>query len=346
MNTQGIGMRMLGAGMALGMMWCAASGCATAPRWRTIPLAESRLTAAEPRPSAALDRLLAEAAAQAVAEDPHARIAPGEIWATVIDCRDPRDPRMGSLRGNQPVYPASVVKLCYMLAAYDQHARGLLEFDSAMRRDLQLMIGPSDNAATNRILDRLTNTAFGPELDGAAWDSFSHKRMTVVRYLHELGLDGLTATNKTFQPPAIPLFGRDVQWLGPARDDHFTYSNAMTTDDTARLLYLLARRAVVDPAACDDMLDLMRRKPNPQSAWFGSAIPPGATLYSKDGLTSLELHDAGIFDFGGGGSIILVVFTVRRGEPASPFPRVVPRTAQRVLEGLLEHPAVLDAPQP
>jgi beta-lactamase class A len=344
MNTHRIGKDMLASGLMLGILWFAASGCATAPRWRTIPLAESRLTAAEPRPSAALDRLLAEAAARAAAEDPHARVVPGEVWATVIDCRDPRDPRMGSLRGTQPVYPASVVKLCYMLAAYDQHARGLLDLDSALRRDLKLMIGPSDNAATNRILDRLTNTAFGPELDGAAWDSFSHKRMTVVRYLRELGLGGLNATNKTFQPPAIPLFGRDVQWLGPPRDDHFTHSNSMTTDDTARLLYLLARRAVVDPAACDDMLELMRRKPDPESPWFPSAVPPGATLYSKDGLTSLELHDAGIFDLGGDKSIILVIFTVRRGGPASPLPRVVPRMAKAVLDALLERPAILDEP--
>lgn len=310
-----------------------------------IPLAESRLVAREPRPVAFLDALAADSARQAVRDEGQGHVAPGEIYLTVIDCRDPHDPRMGSYRGDQDVYPASVIKLCYMLNAYDQNRLGRLELDGDLRKDLRLMIGPSDNKATNRILDRLTGAGFGDDLEGRAWDSFAHKRREVARYYQELGLDGLWAANHTFDDD-IRLYGRDVQWLGPRSADHFSQSNSMTTDDTARLLYLLWRRAVVDPEACENMLDLMRRNPNPQSAFLPSVIPGGATLFSKGGYTSLEHHDAGIFALGPDKAVIVVVFTLNRNVPGGQYLRVVPRAAQLVLERVLAEPGVLDPTKP
>ncbi len=332
--------------MALGLSGCLGrmTGDSAPPPgggWRAIPVSESRAVAQEPRRVEFLDRMVADAVAQSVAETGAGAVAPGEVWAAVIDCRDPRDPRMGSLRGGEPVYPASVVKLCYMVAAYDQCRRGLLPLDESLRRDLDRMIVVSDNKATNRILDRLTHTGFGPELSGAAWDSFAHKRLTVARYMESLGLPGLWATNKTFDE-TIPLYGRDTQWLGAARGDHFAQSNSMTVDDTARLLYLLWRRAVVDPAACEEMLALMRREG--ESKTFFSAIrPEGATLYSKSGWTGLEYHDAGIFDFGEEGAIVVVIFSLHRGEgQGSRQPRVIERAAELLLERLRAQPGALD----
>jgi len=310
--------------------------------WRLIPLAESRLVAQEPRPVGYLDDLARESARRALEEEGQGYVAPGDIHVTVIDCRDLHDPRMGSFRGGESVYPASVVKMCYMVNAFDQNRLGRVELDREMWKDLRLMIGPSNNKATNRILDRLTNTTFGEKLEGRAWDSFAHKRREVARYFQELGLTGLWPANKTFDND-IRLYGRDVQWLGPRSGDHFQQSNSMTTDDTARLLYLIWRRAVVDPDACEDMLDLMHRTPSPDSAFFPSVIPEGATLYSKGGYTSLEHHDAGIFALDADHAVIVVVFTVNHNVPGGKYLHVVRRAAQLVLDDVLAEPGVLDA---
>ncbi len=321
-------------------------GPACGPGWRGIALSDSRAVAQEPRPTVTLGNLAAEAGRRAVEEVGAGLVAPGDIWITIIDCRDPRDPRMGSLRGDAPVYPASVVKLCYMTAAFDQNRLGLLPLDHAMRGDLKRMIGVSDNKATNRILDRLANTSFGPELEGPAWDSFAHKRQIVERYFQSLGLGGLKVTNKTFDE-TIPLEGRDMQWLGPARGDHFERSNSMTTDDTARLLYLIWRRAVVDRPACEEMLHLMRRTGKSRT-FFSSIVPPGTTLYSKSGWTGLEYHDAGIFDLGEGRAVIVVAFSLMGKSAAmKDQPKVIQRAGQIVLERLLAGPGELDnAPPP
>lgn len=331
----------------------AASGCGSkifheekrVEGWREIPLAESRLVAQEPRPVTFLDDLAADAAKTAIADEGQGHVAPGDIHITVIDCRDPHDPRMGSYRGGEGVYPASTIKMCYMVDAFDQNRLGRVKLDKALWKDLHLMIGISDNNATNRILDRLTNTGFGDDLEGRAWDSFAHKRREVARYFRELGLPGLWPTNHLFDN-SIRLYGRDVQWLGPHSGDHYQQSNSMTTDDTARLLYLIWRKAVVDPEACHAMLHLMKRKPNPESAFFPSVIPKGARLYSKPGWTDLEHHDAGIFAFDKKRAVIVVVFTVNHDVPSGKVLHVVPKAAKLVLDGVMAEPGVLDPPAP
>jgi hypothetical protein len=298
--------------------------------WRAIPLAESRLVAQEPRQVAALDDLVREAALQAVAELGAGVVTNDSTWATVIDCRDPRDPRLGHYRGNLPVYPASVIKLCFMVAAYDHNRTRGLPLDEALRRDLDRMIRVSSNEATSRIVDRISNTGFGPSLeDPAAREAFVHKRLETYRLMQQLGLDGLFAFNKTYAR-SVRLYGRERDALGTFIGPNFERSNRMTTDDTARLLYLIRRRALIDHQACEEMLDLMKRDAQYRS-FFSSAIPEGATLYSKGGSTSNNRHDAGIFELPDGGAIIVVAFTNMPNDQGG-HTRVIQRIAQLVLE--------------
>jgi beta-lactamase class A len=311
------------------------------PMWRTISIGDSRLASQEPRPSSTISDLARRAAQQAAAEKGGQSVSPNEVWVTVIDCRDSHDPRMGSYQGGEQVYPASVIKLCYMLAAFDQVYTRRIAMTEALRADLEQMIFVSDNKATNRILDRLTHTGFGPELEGEARNSFEYKRATVNRYMTSLGLEGLWPTNKTFDDD-IRLYGRDVQWLGSRKGDNYEKSNMMTTDDTARMLYLLWRRAVVDYDACEQMLELMNRTEGKQGTWFKKIVPAGWDLYSKDGLTDLTRHDAGIFVNPQGEAIIIVAFSKTRGESAP----VVERAAEIILQELQNTPAVLDPNDP
>lgn len=309
------------------------------PTWREIPLEESRRVGLEPRRTAEMDDLVHRCALRAVEEIGGSNVNADRIWVTAIDCRDARDPRIGSYRGALPVYPASVVKMCYMVAAYDQNRTRGLVLDDQMRHDLDRMIKVSSNAATSRIVDRLCNTSFGEELDGEAYDSFVHKRQTVYRLMQALGLDGLWAVNKTYDNP-VPLYGREMQALGEPSGGNFEYSNKMTTDDTARLLYMVWRRALVDREASEEMLELLRRDEEYRT-FFSSVIPEGVTLYSKGGSTGVQRHDAGIFELPGGGALIVVAFSNHLNAEGD-YPPVIQRTAGYLLEEVLAKPGERD----
>lgn len=299
----------------------------------SIPAAESKAALAALRHDPELDALVAKALRQAVAEAGQGLVAEKETWATVIDCRGGGPGRFGGWQGSEPVYPASVVKLCYMLCAFAQMEAGSLADDAALRADLKLMIRPSDNKATNRIVDRLTGTETGPELPPAEMAAWEEKRLAVVRYLESVGLSGLYAANKTFDG-SIPLMGRDKARLGGPKGDNFEKSNMLTTDGTARLLYLVWKHAVVSAKACDEMLELMHREvAGPKGTFRPESLPAGMKLHAKFGNTGICRHDAAIFEEPDGkGAIIAVVFTKARGAEESSFPAVVERTDQLLLE--------------
>lgn len=309
-----------------------ALGCATGRSGSSgpIPVDQSRTVATEPVEDPELSAIVEAAARQAVETAGNGDVAIEEVWATVIDLRG-ASPRIGSWQGSEPVYPASVVKLCYLVAAHHQVSTGQLAMDAALREDLHAMITVSDNKATNRVLDRLTGTEFGETLSEEEFADFAHRRQEVHRYMSELGLPGLWATNKTFDED-IRLYGRDRQWLGARKGDNFERSNMMTTGETARLLYLIQQRAVVSPEACEEMLALMNRKVQPATI-FSEVIPTGATLYSKDGNTDICWHDAGIVELADGGTIIVVVFTKTRHEEG-PRPRVAEETCRALVAHL------------
>lgn len=313
--------------------------------WRSVPPEEARRIGQEPRRSAPLEDLAREAALRAVEETGGGMVVANDIWVTVIDARDSHDPRVGSYQGDRPVYPASVIKMCYMAAAYRQAQLGLIEMNAEVRKTIHDMMHVSSNEATADMVDLLTNTRSGPELEGEARLSFEHKRQAVHRYMEELGLPGLWAVQKTYGGQVVVTPG-DFQWLGNRKWDNYERSNMMTTDDTARLLYMLWRRALVDRMASEEMLKPMYRGERDDSGFgFNSITPDGWELYSKGGSTGLDLHDAGIFVSPGGGEAIIVVAFSKTRNVEGDRPRTIHRAAELVLEELLQQPAILDWPE-
>ncbi|MBC7185687.1 MAG: serine hydrolase [Calditrichaeota bacterium] len=272
----------------------------------SIPKEATREALQEPQPWAPLQELLCTAAQQALTECDNPKAEGGSLWATLIDLRDPHLPKLASYHGNEKVYPASVIKAFYMVAVFHQVQQGMLRLDRALRRDLELMIGISDNQATNRIVDRLTNTAAGDSLDGIAFEEFAYKRAWMNRYFRSIGFDSVNACQKTWDGDP---FGRDLQLLGPPEGPNYLNSNKLTTDETALLLYLIDQRKVVSRQACAAMFKLMKRKPDPDDQFLAGVLPKGARLWSKQGLVESKRHDAGIIQLPNGARFILVVFT-------------------------------------
>ncbi|MFH0795286.1 MAG: serine hydrolase [bacterium] len=263
-------------------------------------------------------------------EDWQKRLRLEDVGVTLIDLRDPKGPRIGNVRGDQKTYPASVIKMVYMLATYEWLREGRISWHDKVRiyendpttstvqvwsldKALEEMIGPSNNEATDGILDLLTGTESGPEMSGDEWEAWKHKRWAVERYVEHLGLDGIFAIQKTWSNGPK---GRETQFLGQPSGQHYEFSNSLTTNATARLLYLIETGQVVDREACRRMKKLMRREKEefvkylPES--YGGKVPRGAKMWSKAGWISTKTHQAAIFDLGGGRKIVLVIFTVHK----------------------------------
>jgi beta-lactamase class A len=298
-----------------------------------IPVEQSHWALHKVQPSPELDHLVTRCVTDSVHEVGEGHVTTDTVWVTLIDLRDPHYVILGHYRGDEPVYPASVIKAAYMLAVFHQARDGMLPMTRIVKKDLKLMIGISDNEATNRLLDRLTGTESGPELPREEFATFRHKRYTVDRYLKYLGLPGIFAIQKTWSDAP---YGRDVQLLGRYTGDHYQYSNKMTANDTARLLYLIAEKQTVDRQSCGKMLKLMERCPKrakQQSVKrIAAGLPNSAKVWSKAGWTGLENHDAAIVRLAGGTRFVLVVFTLYREKETD----IIQRITEKVVAALAD----------
>src|SRR5437773_5987236 len=104
------------------------------------------------------------------------QLKPDQIAFTLVDLRDPQHPVRASYRGDAPIYPASVVKLFYLVAVHRWLEDGKLNDTEELRRALHDMIVESYNEATHYIVDLLTGTTSGPELSSAQLNEWVDKR--------------------------------------------------------------------------------------------------------------------------------------------------------------------------
>ena len=114
-------------------------------------------------------------------------VQPEQIAMTLVDLREPTRPEAAGFRGGEMIYPASVIKMFYLVAAHRWLEDGRLTDTEELRRALRDMIVDSYNEATGYIVDRLPDTTSGPELSPAELDAWHEKRNAVNRYFAGLG---------------------------------------------------------------------------------------------------------------------------------------------------------------
>ena len=129
----------------------------------------------------ALDALATKAARDAIEKFKDDKIKEDEVAVTIIDLRDTSNPRIGSFRGDQPMFPASVVKLFYLVAAHQWLEDGKLQDSDELRRTMSDMIVDSSNDATAMIVDALSDAINGPPLPEAQMKQWIDKRNAVNR---------------------------------------------------------------------------------------------------------------------------------------------------------------------
>ena len=231
------------------------------------------------------------------------RLAAENLALSVVDLTRSDAPIRADYHGDAPFYPASVIKLFFMVEAYHQG-----KLTPEIERALREMIQVSDNDAAAFLLDFLTDTCSGSELTGKALEDFLDRRRKLNRYFASLGYD----VSAMLKPWSFGPFGRDVQALGENKANR----NRATANSVASLLLWIVRRHAVSPQASDAMMSLLERPLSPPRPtenqvkdFFGESLPTGAKLWSKSGETSEVRHDAACIELPSGRKFIIVIFT-------------------------------------
>ena len=282
----------------------------------------------------ALQTLVDRAAQDVQAQFPTPKLKPEQFAITVIDLREPGAVARADYRGDERLYPASVIKLFFEAYAHRLMEDGKLADTPELRRGLHDMIVESHNEATSYIVDAITGTTSGPELAPAALTAWSEKRGVVTRYFQSLGYANVNATRKTWGEGPYGREKIDMEMHPPAR-------NYLSTNDTARLLQEIVEGRCVTPNRSAQMLALMERDPvkaPPDDAdsegigFTAPALSPGMKLWSKAGWVSWARHDAAIIELSDGGRVIIVTFT--DGREHAKNREIIAAVAKRILLGL------------
>ncbi|MGB8699107.1 MAG: serine hydrolase [Thermosynechococcaceae cyanobacterium] len=239
-----------------------------------------------------------------------------------------------SYRGMERIYPASVVKLFYLVACHEWLDKGMLSPSRELDRALQDMIVDSSNDATGYVLDLLTGTTSGPELSAGPFETWKAQRNIVNRYFQGLGwveLESINANQKTWSDGP---YGREDAFVGPMRENR----NMLTTDATARLLHSIVGGVAVSAGRSQLMLETMYRSLDPEVlaadpenqvvGFIGDCLPQDARVWSKAGWTSTVRHDAAYVELPDKYPYLLVVFT--EGKQASQNTDLIPFISTKV----------------
>ena len=279
----------------------------------TVNAQQNKPTPFVAAPSPALQSMVDAAAQAAIAKFSATGFKAENLSVTLIDLRDPNNLQQANFRGEEKVYPASVVKMFYLAAIHRWLADGKIKDSPELRRGLKDMIVSSSNDATQYIFDVLTGTSSGGELAPKKMAQWAFKRNAVNRYYAALGYRNINVNQKTFCEDS---YGREHVFRGANGENR----NKLTTNATARLLAEIALRRAVDAEHSEQMLALLTRDPyTPNSkdpddqahGFTGIALKdfPGVRLWSKAGWTSTTRHDAAYIEMPDGGRFVLVTFT-------------------------------------
>ncbi len=257
---------------------------------------------------------------------------PEEVAATLIDLRDPGKWKTAEIRGNERIYPASVVKIFYMAALSRQIEDGKVSLSPELGRGLRDMIVDSSNEATQYVLDVITGTSSGAEMPEKEFQIWQAKRNRVNRYFNAMGYTNINVNQKTFCEDAYGIEQQSRNYKGENR-------NMLTTDATARLMAEIVSGRIASTQSTLKMVGLLKRDPFAKGddvqaqEYIGKALidkrMKEARIWSKAGWTSKSRHDAAYIETPDGGKFVLVVFTENHGSEEG----FIPMIAGKVIDG-------------
>ena len=242
-----------------------------------------------------------------------------------------------SLDGDNRVRTASTIKVAIMVEAFARVAEGKVNWSdpvlltdakkvtgSGVLQDLSdglkltlrdavtLMMTLSDNTATNLVLDVLTTEAVNARMDSLG--------LKQTRSLRKIGSGG---TSRAGEDPALKPFGTGVT----------------TPREIATLLEKIERGQIVNPAACKEMIALMKREQHRDG--IGRAIVD-TEMATKAGALDRLRSDVGII-YTRQGRIVMAITCDDMPEiiwsEENPGYLMLSRLSHILIEGLAKPPA-------
>lgn len=222
-----------------------------------------------------------------------------------------------SYRGVERIYPASIVKLFYLVAVHEWLEKGMLQTSAELERAMRDMIVDSSNDATGLVVDVLTGTTSGPELPPGPFETWKSQRNIINRYFQSLGWAEMEPININQKTWGDGPYGRERMFVGELMENR----NMLTTNATARLLHSIVGGVAVSRARSQAMMALIKRTQlkedelaaleaeNQVTGFLGGGLPQDAQLWSKAGWTSQVRHDAAYIELPSLSPYLLVVFT-------------------------------------
>jgi hypothetical protein len=221
-----------------------------------------------------------------------------------------------SYRGEEKIYPASVVKLFYLVAIYEWLKEGMISESPELNRAIKDMIVDSSNDATSYVVDIVSGTTSGVELSMGPFETWKYQRNIINRYYQSLGWEELATINVNQKTWCDGAYGRERMFLGEMYENR----NMLTTNAVAKLLHSIIGGVAVSSGASQKMMDLLKRdvsrktleegeEENQINGFLGESLPHDSSLWSKAGWTSTVRHDCAYVEMLDRNPYMLIVFT-------------------------------------
>ncbi len=269
-----------------------ATGASAAPA-AAAPLSNAPVIVDDARVQAAVERARTDFLVQQLFDRMHVTV--------LLQDRDGHW-RRGAVAGDQLAYPASSVKLGFLVGAVHWcHEQG--KTPDCLDEFVRPMIVDSDNVATGEVIDRISGAPNAPAAgnDAEAW---IERRRYTERVLESAGLLGSQRlftktypTNSGDEPAELER----LAWQRLGR-------NAMTTDLAAAMMLNVAM-GTLEPQATDYMRCLLRRPAFSGHSSLGGGLPPGSTHENKIGSAFDTLQDVMYAELPGGQRLVIAAFT-------------------------------------
>lgn len=260
-------------------------------------------------------------------------LSPAEFWQYRV--------RGFSYRGMERIYPASLVKLFYLVAIHEWIETGMISDSPELERAIRDMVIHSSNDATSLVVDMLTGTTSGPELPPGPFETWQQQRNIVNRYYQSLDWEELESINVNQKTWNEGPYGRERAFLGELMENR----NMLTSDAVARLIHSIVGGVAVSSERSQQMMKLLKRsldtpqlstdeEENQITGFIGEGLPTNAQLWSKAGWMSQVRHDAAYIEIPELQPYLLVVFT--EGKANSKNKEIIPFLSQAFVSSMAE----------
>ena len=248
-----------------------------------------------------------------------------------------------SYRGVERIYPASLVKLFYLVAIQEWLEGKMVAESLELERAIRDAIVESSNDATSLIVDVLTGTTSGPELPAQPFETWKRQRNIVNRYFQSLSWSELESINVNQKTWCDGAYGRERAFLGELMENR----NMLTTDAVAKLLHSIIGGVAVSSDRSQKMMKLLKRSLNPEdfvdcdgenqiTGFIGEGLPLNAQIWSKAGWMSRVRHDCAYIEIPGLPPYLLTIFT--EGRENAQNKSIIPFISQSIVEALSNLP--------